>query len=115
MRFRIGFGIISFYVTGELLPQLHRSLGQTVVFSISLLVCFALSMITVPAYESYNVWVFIPLFIVPNGLCLCYLWAYLPETKGREINEIVAELKTMHGKVAWIKNVCSSAKLDAIS
>ncbi|KAI1699664.1 sugar transporter domain-containing protein [Ditylenchus destructor] len=110
----IGFGIISFYVTGELLPQLHRALGQTVVFSISLLVSFVLSMITVPAYESYNVWVFIPLFIVPNGLCLCYLWAYLPETRNREIHEIVAELKMLHGKATWIKNVCSNAKLDPV-
>ncbi|KAI1710764.1 sugar transporter domain-containing protein [Ditylenchus destructor] len=112
----IGFGVISFYITGELLPQLHRSLGQTVVFSISLLVSFALSMVTLPAYESYNVWVFIPLFIVPNGLCLFYLWAYLPETRGREIHEIVAELKMLHGKGTSRKNtVCSNTKLDAIS
>ncbi|KAI1701612.1 sugar transporter domain-containing protein [Ditylenchus destructor] len=112
----IGYGIISFYITGELLPQLHRSLGQTVVFSISLLVSFALSMVTLPAYESYNVWVFIPLFIVPNGLCLFYLWAYLPETSGREIHEIVAELKMLHGKgTSRNSSVCSNTKLDAIS
>uniref|UniRef100_A0A915DHK8 Uncharacterized protein n=1 Tax=Ditylenchus dipsaci TaxID=166011 RepID=A0A915DHK8_9BILA len=68
----IGFGTIVYFLSSELLPQFHRAMG---------------------AYKSYNVQSFIPLFVVPNALCTIYLYCELPETSGREIYEIVDELK----------------------
>ncbi|KAI1706673.1 carboxylesterase family domain-containing protein [Ditylenchus destructor] len=89
----IGFGSISPYISGELLPQLHRAIGQSVSFTVGLSLMFVLSLVALPAYESFGVWVFIPLFIVPNTLAVLYLYAYLPETKDREIEDIVEEIK----------------------
>ncbi|KAI1693772.1 sugar transporter domain-containing protein [Ditylenchus destructor] len=89
----IGFGSISPYISGELLPQLHRAIGQSVSFTVGLSLLFVLSFVALPAYESFGVWVFIPLFIVPNTLAVIYLYAYLPETKDREIEDIVEEIK----------------------
>lgn len=34
------------------------------------------------------------LFIIPSALCLLYVYLYLPETKGRETNEIVTILRS---------------------
>jgi len=44
-------------------------------------------------YELISAYSFIPLFIVPSLLCLVYLYRELPETKNREIHEIVAQLR----------------------
>ncbi|KAI1732483.1 sugar transporter domain-containing protein [Ditylenchus destructor] len=93
LSYGIGFGIIVFYISSELLPQFHRSLGQSVVFCITIPISFCFSFVTLPAYEAYNVWAFIPLFILPSILALLYLYINLPETNGREIFEIVEELK----------------------
>uniref|UniRef100_A0A915E7X1 Uncharacterized protein n=1 Tax=Ditylenchus dipsaci TaxID=166011 RepID=A0A915E7X1_9BILA len=82
-----------FYITGELLPQLHRSTGQAVVFFVTLVISFCFSFVTLPAYEYYTSLAFIPLFIIPGLLCTLYLYLYLPETKGREAHEIVEELR----------------------
>ncbi|KAI1710137.1 sugar transporter domain-containing protein [Ditylenchus destructor] len=91
--FGVGYGTIAFYITGELLPQLHRSLGQSVVFFVTLAVSFFFSFVTLPAYETYSVWAFIPLFVIPGIVCVIYLYLYLPETRGKEIHEIVEEMK----------------------
>ncbi|KAI1706101.1 sugar transporter domain-containing protein [Ditylenchus destructor] len=91
----IGFGSISFYISGELLPQMHRAIGQSVCFTVALSLMFGLSLVSLPTYEFFGVWVFMPLFIVPNTLALLFLYAYLPETKDKEIEEIVEEIKEM--------------------
>ncbi|KAI1725984.1 sugar transporter domain-containing protein [Ditylenchus destructor] len=93
LSYGVGFGIIVFYISSELLPQFHRSLGQSVVFCITIPISFCFSFVTLPAYEAYNVWAFIPLFILPSILALLYLYINLPETNGREIFETVEELK----------------------
>ncbi|KAI1702571.1 sugar transporter domain-containing protein [Ditylenchus destructor] len=97
VSFGIGVGSIAPFIIAELLPQLHRTAGQCVVYFAGLSISFMLSLIMVPAYETYGVWVFIPLFIIPSTVCIIYLIAYLPETRGREIHEIVEELKTICG------------------
>jgi len=106
--FRIGLGTIAFYITGELLPQRYRSTGQSVVFTLALLLNWGFMFVTLPAYTQYDVWSFIPLFVLPGAFCLYYLWRYMPETANREIYDIVDELKRRYGK----KNVVKVAPVE---
>uniref|UniRef100_A0A914HQJ3 Uncharacterized protein n=1 Tax=Globodera rostochiensis TaxID=31243 RepID=A0A914HQJ3_GLORO len=68
-------------------------MGQSVVFFISLCSQFAFNILILPAYSAVGVYAFFPLFTAPQLLCLTLLWIYLPETSGREVHEIVDELK----------------------
>ena len=86
-----------------MLPQRYRSTGQAVVFNLSLLIDFSFMFFTLPAYVHYDVWSFLPLFIVPGFACVLYLWYYMPETGNREVHEVIEELRLRHGKKAWRK------------
>nr|CAD2145494.1 unnamed protein product [Meloidogyne enterolobii] len=86
-------GPIAFFITSELVPQRFRSLVQSIVFMTNTIINFVFSFITLPLYEIIDVWSFIPLFIIPSIISICYLIKELPETKGREIHEIVEQLK----------------------
>lgn len=55
-------------------------------------IIFAFSFVTLPLYRLIDVWAFIPLFIIPSTLSLIYLAMEMPETRGREIHEIVEQL-----------------------
>ena len=59
-------------------------------------------MVTLPAYEAYNVWAFVVLFIVPSSISLSYLYMYLPETRGKESYEIVEALKQKKIVLAYV-------------
>ncbi|KAK0412841.1 hypothetical protein QR680_006441 [Steinernema hermaphroditum] len=85
-------GPIAFFITSELVPQRFRSLVQSMVFAVNTVNNFVFSFATLPAYQYFDVWSFIPLFIVPSVVCIFYLIKTLPETKGREIHEIVDDL-----------------------
>uniref|UniRef100_A0A914WCE6 Uncharacterized protein n=1 Tax=Plectus sambesii TaxID=2011161 RepID=A0A914WCE6_9BILA len=50
-------------------------------------------LLTLPLYRYMNATSFLPLFIVPSLLCLINLYRQLPETKNKEIYEIVRELR----------------------
>uniref|UniRef100_A0A1I8AUV6 MFS domain-containing protein n=1 Tax=Steinernema glaseri TaxID=37863 RepID=A0A1I8AUV6_9BILA len=85
-------GPIAFFITSELTPQRFRSLVQSMVFAVNTINNFVFSFATLPAYQYFDVWSFIPLFIIPSVICIFYLIESLPETKGREIHEIVDDL-----------------------
>jgi hypothetical protein len=40
-----------------------------------------------------DIWIFIPLYVIPAIGCIAYIGYVLPETKGKEIYQIVEELK----------------------
>ncbi|CAK5024577.1 unnamed protein product [Meloidogyne enterolobii] len=75
-------GPIAFFITSELVPQRFRSLVQSIVFMTNTIINFVFSFITLPLYEIIDVWSFIPLFIIPSTISICYLIKELPETKG---------------------------------
>uniref|UniRef100_A0A183BKD7 MFS domain-containing protein n=1 Tax=Globodera pallida TaxID=36090 RepID=A0A183BKD7_GLOPA len=108
--FGISLGTIPFYLCGELFPQNFRSMGQSVVFFISLCSQFAFNILILPAYSAVGVYAFFPLFTAPQLLCLTLLWIYLPETSGREVHEIVDELK--RGKKQTKVNDCSDRRRE---
>uniref|UniRef100_A0A914MT61 Uncharacterized protein n=2 Tax=Meloidogyne incognita TaxID=6306 RepID=A0A914MT61_MELIC len=91
--FGIALGTIPFYIVGELFPQNFRSTGQSAVNLFFFLSAFIINTLILPLYASIGVWCFLPLFIIPQIFCLTILWIFLPETRGREVHEIVEDLK----------------------
>uniref|UniRef100_A0A1I7YYK8 MFS domain-containing protein n=1 Tax=Steinernema glaseri TaxID=37863 RepID=A0A1I7YYK8_9BILA len=92
-----GVATISFCLSSELVPQRHRSLVQSLSFSINTIMVVITTFAVLPLYGVIGSYAFIPLYIVPSTFAIIYLFIYLPETKSREIHDIVNELK---GKTA---------------
>uniref|UniRef100_A0A1I7X541 MFS domain-containing protein n=1 Tax=Heterorhabditis bacteriophora TaxID=37862 RepID=A0A1I7X541_HETBA len=140
---RIGLGPIAFFITSELVTQQYRSLLQSIVFALNTVMTLIFSSATLPLYTAIGVsnkfksksflqnadftlvqlqvWVFIPLFIIPNILSLIYLYYKMPETKGREIHQVVDELlgkgqfNVSHSKIKvhyGIPGKCMRNKID---
>ncbi|KAI6196516.1 hypothetical protein M3Y94_01118700 [Aphelenchoides besseyi] len=87
-------GPIAFFISSELVPQQFRALVQSMVFACNTILTFFFSFLTLPMYRWIGIWSFIPLFIVPNCFSLVYLFLEMPETRNREIHEIVEELSS---------------------
>uniref|UniRef100_A0A914VK53 Major facilitator superfamily (MFS) profile domain-containing protein n=1 Tax=Plectus sambesii TaxID=2011161 RepID=A0A914VK53_9BILA len=91
--YSVGLGPVPWYLTAELSPQMHRSFIQSIAISSSTVAGMTTGLLTLPLYGYMNATSFFPLFIVPSLLCLIYLYRQLPETKNKEIYEIVRELR----------------------
>lgn len=90
--FRAALGPIAYFITSELAAQRYRSLIQSIVFGINTTINFIFSFVTLPMYQWISAWSFVPLFIIPSIFSLVYLYFNLPETKGKEIHEIVSQM-----------------------
>ncbi len=93
LRFSVGLGPVPWYLTAELSPQMQRSFIQSIAISSSTLAGLTTGLLTLPMYGYMNASSFFPLFILPSLLCLFYLYRQLPETKNKEIHQIVQELR----------------------
>ncbi|KAF8354271.1 hypothetical protein PRIPAC_95894, partial [Pristionchus pacificus] len=91
-------GPIAFFITSELVPQRNRSIVQSLVFCFSTIMNFAISFVTLPCYTAFGVLSFLPLLVIPAIICEILLFFYLPETRAREIHDVVAELIERHRK-----------------
>ncbi|CAI4228583.1 unnamed protein product [Auanema sp. JU1783] len=89
LSYGVGLGPIAYFLTSELVQQQYRSLIQSIVYAFNAILGLIVSTATLPLYNVMGAYCFIPLFIVPSILCLVYLYYYLPETKDREIHDIV--------------------------
>ncbi|KAI1721808.1 sugar transporter domain-containing protein [Ditylenchus destructor] len=105
MTYGAALGPIAFFITSELVPQRYRSLAQSIVFAVNTVINFTFSFLTLPFYQLINVWAFIPLFIIPSTFSIIYLIINMPETKGREVHVIVAELIKRSSKSAYLGNI----------
>uniref|UniRef100_A0A914XCL8 Major facilitator superfamily (MFS) profile domain-containing protein n=1 Tax=Plectus sambesii TaxID=2011161 RepID=A0A914XCL8_9BILA len=88
-----GLGPVPWYLTAELVPQKQRSYIQSIAFSANTVAGLFTGLLTLPLYGYFDAYSFIPLFIIPSIICLIYLFRQLPETKNKEIYEIVKELE----------------------
>lgn len=88
--FSLGPGPISWFVTSELVPQHMRFTVQAFTQLWNMSANLTVSFIFFPAISAIA---FIFLCIVPTILCTLYLYFELPETKSREVADIVMELK----------------------
>uniref|UniRef100_A0A7E4VQ82 MFS domain-containing protein n=1 Tax=Panagrellus redivivus TaxID=6233 RepID=A0A7E4VQ82_PANRE len=119
----IGFGItyggalgpIAIFISSELVAQRYRSLMQSIVFGMNTSISFVLSFVTLPMYKLISAWSFIPLFIIPSILALTYLYRNLPETKGREIHDIVAEMIQNENPILFARKRVASRSLSTVT
>uniref|UniRef100_A0AC34Q5P3 Major facilitator superfamily (MFS) profile domain-containing protein n=2 Tax=Panagrolaimus sp. JU765 TaxID=591449 RepID=A0AC34Q5P3_9BILA len=87
-------GPIAWFITAELLPLEFRALAQSFALSFNQITALIFTFVTLPLYNIMSSWSLIPLFIIPMILCLIYLQKNLPETKHRDIGDIITDLKT---------------------
>ncbi|KAK6010540.1 hypothetical protein OSTOST_24431, partial [Ostertagia ostertagi] len=88
-----GVGPISWFISSELVPQKYRSLAQSTCYSLNTIIVVILTFSILPLYGVVGSYAFLILYTVPSLISIVILYCYLPETKGREIHEIVAELR----------------------
>ncbi|PIO77804.1 hypothetical protein TELCIR_00066 [Teladorsagia circumcincta] len=88
-----GVGPISWFISSELVPQKYRSLAQSTCYSLNTIIVVILTFSILPLYGVVGSYAFLILYTVPSVISIVILYCYLPETKGREIHEIVAELR----------------------
>ncbi|KHJ88366.1 hypothetical protein OESDEN_11841 [Oesophagostomum dentatum] len=87
-----GVGPISWFISSELVPQKYRSITQSTCYSLNSIIVIALTFAILPLYGVVGSYAFLILYTTPSIVSIIILYVYLPETKGREIHEIVAEL-----------------------
>lgn len=97
--FGVGPGTIPWYLTSELLPSSVRSTAQCFTLVVFVLFNFGLSFAFLPLFAVWGGYSFLALFIIPTIIFAVYLYIELPETKNREISDVVSELKNKSKKV----------------
>ncbi|KAK5965283.1 MFS domain-containing protein [Trichostrongylus colubriformis] len=91
-------GPVSWFVAPELVPVKHKSLVFSLCFGANNVFIAITDFLTITLFQKYGAIVFIPLFTVPSCVCLMFIYRYLPETKGKEIEEIIKEMFIMAKK-----------------
>ncbi|CAJ0943737.1 unnamed protein product, partial [Mesorhabditis belari] len=93
--FAYGFGIgpIGWMIPAELVPLSNRSVMFCSCYAVHSIFVVITSFITIPLFDIYGSLCFVPIFIIPSIICLLYVMWHLPETKGREINDILLDLQ----------------------
>jgi len=66
---------------------------------------FGLTLITLPLYDVIDSYTIIVLFVIPPSLCLFALYRLLPETKDRDIQDIITQLRRAVGHSSGENNV----------
>ncbi|GMR57443.1 hypothetical protein PMAYCL1PPCAC_27638 [Pristionchus mayeri] len=88
-----GVGAISWFISSELTPIQYRTLMQSACYSINTISVVISTFVVLPFYYWIGSYCFLILYTIPSMFCLFYITRNLPETKGKEIHEIVNELK----------------------
>lgn len=66
---------------------------QAISYALNTIAVVIVTFTTLPLFQRIDVYSFIILFSIPSILSIIYLVLYLPETKGREIHDIVDILR----------------------
>lgn len=88
-----GIGTIAWFFMTELVPQHHRTYVQAICNFVHIYIVFGLMFALDALLKAISLWAFIPLYIVPNIFCFIFLYFNMPETKNKEIYEIVRKLR----------------------
>uniref|UniRef100_A0A0N5BCT6 MFS domain-containing protein n=1 Tax=Strongyloides papillosus TaxID=174720 RepID=A0A0N5BCT6_STREA len=114
ISYGIALGPIAFFITSEMVPQRSRAVVQSMVFSTNTILNCIFSELTYPLYKLIEVYCFIPLFIIPSIIATIYLYKNLPETRGKEIYEIVNEM-TKSSQSSDDDSTCDSNSISDIT
>lgn len=116
IMFSVGAGPIPFFLAAEMVPQEHRSIAQTITVFIMSMLEVATGFLFYPLYQTvvgpYSI---VIVYVIPSIVCITILLLYMPETKGRQIQEIVNELKGEIGLQQRCKNLCSRRRKPSVS
>ncbi|GMS94083.1 hypothetical protein PENTCL1PPCAC_16258 [Pristionchus entomophagus] len=91
--FGCGVGAISWFISSEMTPIKYRTLMQSASYSINTISVVISTFVVLPFYFWIGTYCFLILYCIPSVLALIYISRNLPETRGREIHDIVNELK----------------------
>ncbi|RCN41173.1 hypothetical protein ANCCAN_12908 [Ancylostoma caninum] len=91
--FGSGVGPVARFIGIELAPLSYRSMLTAVCFAENTVMSFLLAFAVLPLFNLIGPSAFLVLFVGPSALCTLYLYIYLPETRGRNIDEIICALK----------------------
>ena len=91
--YSLGPGPLPWFVITELMPHNARSAAQGLCMVAGNVVNLVLVFVALPAYEAIGAFSFLPLFVLPTAAILAFLYRRLPETKNREIGDIVKDLQ----------------------
>lgn len=85
-------GPIAWFLMAELVPTEVRSLCSSVALALNHVAAVLVTFAVLPLYDRIGSLALLVLFVLPCSLCLAYLFWRLPETRGRDIADIVREL-----------------------
>ncbi|VDO28410.1 unnamed protein product [Haemonchus placei] len=98
ISFGMVLGPVSWFVAPELVPVKYKSLVFSLCFGANNVFIAITDFLAIVLFQKYGAIVFIPLFTIPSCACLVYIYLYLPETMGKEIEEIIREMFVMAKK-----------------
>uniref|UniRef100_A0A8R1UCA4 Major facilitator superfamily (MFS) profile domain-containing protein n=1 Tax=Pristionchus pacificus TaxID=54126 RepID=A0A8R1UCA4_PRIPA len=88
-----GVGAISWFISSELTPIKYRTLMQSACYGINTVSVVISTFVVLPFYFWIGTYCFLILYCLPSAFALIYITRNLPETRGREIHDIVNELR----------------------
>lgn len=91
MSLTSGMGPFMFFLATELVPNNARAACQSIGIGFIYITSFVNPLIYLPLNEAVSGYAIL-MFIVPLTVCTSYCYYRLPETRGRSIQDIVAEL-----------------------
>ncbi|CAD5235776.1 unnamed protein product [Bursaphelenchus xylophilus] len=92
MSYSLATGPIAWFLVSELVPTEVRSLCSSVALALNHVSAAFLTFLVLPVYNHLNSLSLLILFVIPSYCCLLILYFNLPETKGRDIADIVKDL-----------------------
>ncbi|VDD87881.1 unnamed protein product [Enterobius vermicularis] len=109
LTYGCGVGSLSWILSLELVPQRHRSLVQSLCYSLNTVMVVISTFVILPLYEKINSFAFLVLYIAPSTYSIFYMIRFLPETSKREVFDIVEDLKGRRvGKIVEEVSIDSS-------
>ncbi|PAV65012.1 hypothetical protein WR25_08339 [Diploscapter pachys] len=92
MSYSIALGPIAWFLTAELVPLDVRAAAVSLSLCINQLTALIFCFVTLPLYSAFGALVLIPLFVLPPVAIIVILFLQLPETRNREIVDIIRDL-----------------------
>ncbi|KAI6233964.1 Solute carrier family 2, facilitated glucose transporter member 1 [Aphelenchoides fujianensis] len=88
-------GPLSLFISSELATQRYRSRVFSFCFGFTNVLITLTNWISLLAFQKVGAIAFVPLFIVPYAGAVIFLSKYLPETRNKEVYEVVDAIKHM--------------------